>query len=250
MAIRILVEKLGDLLGDQAHQEDQQHDDGDHERGNGDGASVHGSFTPSRPAADPGSPRLFEELAPDARLPEAVASLQDEGKTVVLVGEGMRPAGLLALRDELRPEAAVSLAALKRAGIEHVVMLTGDNAATARALAAEAGIDRVLAELRPDDKAREIAQLAGGGRVAMVGDGINDAPALATASVGIAMGAMGTDVAIETADVALMGDDLRHVPQAIVHARRARTVMRQNLVLSGAIVVALVPRTGVVEEQE
>ena len=170
---------------------------------------------------------------------QQVAELQARGATVVLVEVDGSVVGAVAVRDDLRPEAAETVGLLRRRA--QVVMLTGDNSATAGALAAEAGIDRVLAELRPDDKAREIAQLAQGGRVAMVGDGINDAPALATASVGIAMGAMGTDVAIETADVALMGSDLRHLPQALEHARRARRIMLQNLVLSGAIVVSLVP---------
>ena len=170
---------------------------------------------------------------------EQVADLQALGATVVLVEVAGTLIGAVAVRDDLRPEAAETVGLLRRTA--QVVMLTGDNPATARALASEAGIDRVSAELRPDDKAREITQLAAEGRVAMVGDGINDAPALATASVGIAMGAMGTDVAIETADVALMGSDLRHLPQALEHARRARRIMLQNLVLSGAIVVSLVP---------
>ena len=170
---------------------------------------------------------------------EQVADLQARGATVVLVEVDDAILGAVAVRDDLRPEAAETVGLLRRRA--EVVMLTGDNQATAAALANEAGIDRVLAELRPDDKAREIATLARRGRVAMVGDGINDAPALATASVGIAMGAMGTDVAIETADVALMGSDLRHLPQALEHARRARRIMLQNLVLSGAIVVSLVP---------
>ena len=170
---------------------------------------------------------------------DRVVDLQRSGATVVLVEVAGRAVGAVAVRDDLRPEAAQTVRLLRRSS--DVVMLTGDNEATARALAAEAGIERVLAELRPDDKAREVTALAAAGRVAMVGDGINDAPALATASVGIAMGAMGTDVAIETADVALMGSDLRHLPQALEHARRARRIMLQNLVLSGLIIVSLVP---------
>jgi cation-transporting ATPase G len=122
-------------------------------------------------------------------------------------------------------------------------MLTGDNARTAAALAGQAGITDVHAELRPTDKATLIEQLreVHRGVVAMVGDGVNDAPALATADVGIAMGAMGSDVAIDTADVALMGTDLRHLPQALAHARRARVIMLQNIGLSAAIVLTLVP---------
>jgi len=173
------------------------------------------------------------------RYADQVAALQATGATVVVVEADGRPLGAVAVRDELRPEAAHTVALLSRRS--RVVMVTGDNPATARALAAEAGIAAVLAELRPEDKAGEIESLLVQGRVAMVGDGVNDAPALATASVGIAMGAMGTDVAIETADVALMGHDLRHLPQALEHARRTRRIMLQNLILSGAIIAGLVP---------
>jgi cation-transporting ATPase G len=151
-----------------------------------------------------------------------------------------RTAGLIAVRDELRAEAPEAVADLHRMGLD-VSMLTGDNLLTAQALAAAAGIGSVHADLRPEDKASRVEQLRTDGPVAMVGDGINDAPALAVADVGIAMGAMGTDVAIETADVALMGEDLRHLPSAIVHARRARRIMRQNLVMSAAIIAVLVP---------
>lgn len=122
-----------------------------------------------------------------------------------------------------------------------VVMLTGDNHATAAALAAQAGIEQVHAELRPEDKAHLVAQLRARQPTAMVGDGVNDAPALAAADLGIAMGAMGTDVAIETADVALMGQDLRHLPQALDHARRSRQIMVQNVGLSLSIITVLMP---------
>ena len=122
-----------------------------------------------------------------------------------------------------------------------VVMLTGDNHKTAAGLAAQAGITEVHADLRPEDKAHLIAAMERRRPVAMVGDGINDAPALALATVGIAMGAIGTDVAIETADIALMGNDLRALPKALDHARRARTIMLQNVGLSLAIVTTLVP---------
>ncbi len=174
-----------------------------------------------------------------------VARLQQAGATAVLVEREGRVLGLVAVRDELRPEARETVEELGRLGID-VAMLTGDNSRTAHALAAQAGIQQVHADLRPEDKARIIEELRARNRggVAMAGDGINDAPALATADVGIAMGAMGADVAIETADVALMGEDLRHLPVALAHARRARKIMVQSLVLSMLILLILVPLSG------
>ncbi|MGW5721453.1 heavy metal translocating P-type ATPase [Amycolatopsis sp. NPDC003865] len=173
-------------------------------------------------------------------LASDVQRMQAAGATAVLVEQDGQVIGAIAVRDELRPEAAEVVAQLRRDGY-HVAMLTGDNHATATALAKDVGIDDVHAELRPEDKAALIKQLSGQRSTAMVGDGVNDAPALATADLGIAMGAMGTDVAIETADVALMGEDLRHLPQAFTHARRARSIMLQNVGLSLAIVVGLMP---------
>lgn len=174
-------------------------------------------------------------------LADTVRSMQEAGATAVLVEVDDHLVGALAVRDELRPEAAAAIAELRRQGFE-LLMLTGDNARTAAALGAAAGVDEVLADLRPEDKSRVVEQLRSEGRrVVMIGDGINDAPALASADVGIAMGAMGSDVAIEAADVALMGEDLRHLPQVLAHARHARRVMLQNLFLSGAILVTLVP---------
>ncbi|MDA8203022.1 MAG: cation-translocating P-type ATPase [Chloroflexi bacterium] len=173
-------------------------------------------------------------------LESALDQAEEAGATAVLVERDGRTIGLIAVRDELREEAAETVRELRRMGLA-VVMLTGDNRRTAEALAAAAGIARVEAELRPEDKARIVEQLRLGHRVAMVGDGINDAPALASADVGIAMGAMGTDVAIETAGVALMGEDLRHLPAVLRHSRSAIGIMHQNLFLSGMILVVLVP---------
>ncbi|MFI6499897.1 heavy metal translocating P-type ATPase [Nonomuraea typhae] len=173
-------------------------------------------------------------------LAEDVTRLQDAGATVVLVEHDGVLLGAVAVRDEIRPEAAEAVAMLQRQGIE-VVMLTGDNARTAAAIAAQAGVTDVRAELLPTGKARIVTELKARGPVAMVGDGINDAPALATADAGIAMGAMGSDVAIEAADIALMGEDLRRLPDAIAHTRAARAIFTQNLLMSGAILVALVP---------
>ena len=175
-------------------------------------------------------------------LAEDVARMQHAGATAVLVEDDGVLLGAIAVRDELRPEAREVVASLRGAGYR-VAMLTGDNHATAAALATEAGIDPgdVHAELRPEDKSRIVGQLRSHGPVAMVGDGVNDAPALATADLGVAMGAMGTDVAIETADVALMGEDLRHLPHVLAHARRSRVIMWQNVGLSLAIIIGLMP---------
>ena len=189
-----------------------------------------------------GNPKLFADMGlslPDV-LPR-IELLQSQGKTVVLLGTEREIRGLLAIADPLRPEAAQAIAELKRAGIERVVMLTGDNPLTAAAIARQVGVDEVHAELSPEDKTRKVAELtARYGKVAMVGDGVNDAPALAAAHVGIAMGAAGTDVALETADVALMGDDLSRLPYLIRFSRRTWNVILQNLALSTIVIGALV----------
>ncbi|GAA2410945.1 heavy metal translocating P-type ATPase [Mycolicibacterium llatzerense] len=177
---------------------------------------------------------------PPGPLTGDVARLQGDGATVVVLERDSRVVAVIAVRDELRPEAAEAVDMLDRIGIR-VAMLTGDNQRTAEALAAQAGITTVHAELLPEDKARLLPELAAGKPIAMVGDGVNDAPALATADIGIAMGAMGTDVAIETADVALMGEDLRHLPQVLAHSRRARRIMVQNIGFSLAIIAILIP---------
>ena len=159
----------------------------------------------------------------------------------MLVGDATSPWGIIALRDSVRDNAAHAVAALRSAGIRHLTMLTGDNERAAQTVAAEAGISEVHAGLTPEDKVEKIKELAAAFRhVAMVGDGINDAPALAAANVGIAMGAAGTDVALETADVALMGDDLQKLPYAIHVARRAQLITRQNLALSAILIAILI----------
>ncbi|PVY22291.1 heavy metal translocating P-type ATPase [Williamsia muralis] len=173
-------------------------------------------------------------------LTDDIDRMQRAGATAVLIERDGTVIGAIAVRDELRPEAPTVVAGLRRDGYS-VAMLTGDNARTAAALAEQAGIENVHADLRPEDKARIINTLRAHQPTAMVGDGVNDAPALATADLGIAMGAMGTDVAIETADVALMGEDLRHLPSALTHARRSRTIMLQNVGLSLAIITVLMP---------
>ena len=178
-------------------------------------------------------------------LSEVVPDLQSEGKTVVIVGTEERPLGVIGVADRVRPEAKWAVSQLGEQGVR-VVMLTGDNEGTARAIASEVGIDEYHAELLPDEKLEWIQRLEdeyGGGddraHVAMVGDGINDAPALATASVGIAMGAAGTDTALETADVALMGDDLTRLPYLYELSGKANGVIRQNVWSSLAVKAVL-----------
>ncbi|WP_243123602.1 cation-translocating P-type ATPase [Thermaerobacter sp. FW80] len=191
-----------------------------------------------------GSPALFQQLGArvPAELSDKIDELRDSGHTVVFVGTDDEVKGLLAIRDEIRPEAKDALQALREAGIEHFIMLTGDNQRTANAIARELGIDDVRAELKPDDKARIVKALAEEyGGVIMVGDGINDAPALAAATVGMAMGTAGTDAAIEAADVALMADDLRKVAYAVRLGRRARAISRQNIIFSLAVLAILIP---------
>ncbi|WP_205881209.1 heavy metal translocating P-type ATPase [Leucobacter insecticola] len=183
-----------------------------------------------------GSPRWLDTGA----LAGQVAALEGQGMTVVVVHRNQQPVGAIGVRDELRPEVPEVIRTLADQGIG-VTMLTGDNARTAHALASQAGIEDVRAELRPEDKAIAINELAATGSVAMIGDGINDAPALAAADVGIAMGATGSDAAIESADVAFTGHDLRLIPRALAHARRGRRIINQNIILSLLIIVALLP---------
>ncbi|GAA2832682.1 cation-transporting ATPase G [Leucobacter komagatae] len=183
-----------------------------------------------------GSPRW---IAP-GELAAQVTAMEAEGQTCVLVARDGETVGVIGIRDELRPEAPTAVASLQDQGLE-VIMLTGDNARTANVLAGAAGITDVRAELRPEDKAAEISASVAQRPTGMIGDGINDAPALATATVGIAMGVTGADAAIESADVALTGNDLRIIPRALNHARRGRAIMNQNIVLSLAIVTCLVP---------
>lgn len=190
-----------------------------------------------------GSPALFENRAAGslAAVSDDIKRLQSEGKTVIVVGDERTPWALLAVRDNVRPNARDAIAALHKGGVKKVVMLTGDNELTAQAIAREVGIDEVYADLKPEDKALRVRELSDRyGHVAMVGDGVNDAPALAEANVGIAMGAAGTDVALETADVALMADDLQKLVYALHLAKRNQRIVRQNLALSVVVIGVLV----------
>lgn len=187
-------------------------------------------------------PYFAEVLGLDlTALAPRLAKLEAAGKSIVCLGTAERLWGVVALRDNLRPEARDAIRALRSLGIAKVVMLTGDNEGTARAIGAEAGVDEVHAKLKPEDKVAHVRELAKRhGHLLMVGDGVNDAPALAAATVGVAMGAAGTDVALETADVALMADDLRKLVEALSLARRAQVLVRQNLVLSIVVIVGMV----------
>lgn len=160
--------------------------------------------------------------------------------TVVVVQRGGVTIGAVGIRDELRAETRETVTTLRKMSIGST-MLTGDHRRTATALARLAGIDAVHSELRPADKSRLVQELTAAKPTAMIGDGINDAPALAAAHVGIAMGTGGSDAAIESADVAFIGQDLRLIPRGLLHARRSRRIMDQNIILSLAIIAALLP---------
>lgn len=188
-----------------------------------------------------GKPSLFRKVGLEVDRKTLPEKLQGDGKTLVLVGTDTGLAGVIAIRDVIRPQAREAIRELHRMGVR-VVMLTGDREETARAIAAELGIDEVKADLKPEDKVKAIRELEEKyGPVAMVGDGINDAPALAQATVGIAMGAIGTDAAIEAADVALMADDLRQVAFAIRLGKKARRISAQNIAFSLLILAFLIP---------
>lgn len=181
-----------------------------------------------------GNPRLFEELGIDFQaMVIDVDRLQNEGKTVMLVGDAQILYGLVAVADVVRENSIKAVQRLKEAGIKKVIMLTGDNLGTARAISQKVGVDEFRAELLPEDKLSAVKDLLEQyGKVGMVGDGVNDAPALATATVGIAMGGAGTDTALETADIALMADDLSKLPYAMKLSRRALRVIKENIAFS------------------
>lgn len=184
-----------------------------------------------------GSRRYIEERGINsAEVLQRADALSSAGRSIVAVGDGQEVWGLVAVADAVRPEAKDIVAALHRAGIKHVVMLTGDNRATAEAIAMQTGVDEVRAELLPGDKVTAVEDLVQRyGSVAMVGDGVNDAPAMGRANLGVAMGAMGSDAAIETADVALMSDDLSRLPWLVRHSRATLSVVRQNVAFSIAV---------------
>lgn len=193
-----------------------------------------------------GSDRFAVEKGFGASIPAELRNqIESAGSTLVVVGDENGVTGLLELRDRIRPEARSIVARLHAQGVKSIIMLTGDNEQTARAVAAEVGIDEVRAQLLPEDKVAAIEELAEQHEmVAMIGDGVNDAPAMARAHYAVAMGAVGSDAAIETADIALMTDDIGKVPWLIDHSRRTMSIIRQNIGFSLATKALFVTLTG------
>lgn len=193
-----------------------------------------------------GKPGLFVELQSrelPAQVVRAIEELENEGRSLVVVADSERFLGVLGLLDTPRQEAKESLARLHELGVRKTIMLSGDHQRAAEAVAALVGIDEAHGDLLPEDKVEFIKSLAADGIVAMVGDGVNDAPALAHATVGIAMGAGGSDVALEAADIALMADDISKLPFAVGLSRASKRVIRQNLWASLGMVAFLIPAT-------
>ena len=194
-----------------------------------------------------GNRRLFEELTgrpvPN-EIQNEMSKLEDQGETAMIIYQNKKYLGIIAVMDVARQEAKNTLEVLKKMGIKKMVMLTGDHQKVANAIAKNIGITDPLGSLLPEDKVNAIIQLKQEeGIVAMVGDGVNDAPAMAKSTIGIAMGAAGSDVALETADVALMADKLDNLPFAILLSRKAKRIIRQNLFISLGMVIILVPLT-------
>ncbi len=192
-----------------------------------------------------GSHRYLEERGQETEnIHQQIIRLSAAGRSVVVVGNEKHVCGFLVLADAVRPTVVETLKKLRAIGIEHLVMLSGDNRPTAEAIAAEVGIDEVRADLLPADKVTAIDELVANYKsVAMIGDGINDSPALARATVGIAMGGIGSDAAIETANIALMGDDIGQLPWLVGHSRRTIMIIQQNILFSLAVKVLFVVLT-------
>ena len=181
-----------------------------------------------------GNLKFFRELGiSTAKAERLLYVLQSQGKTVMLIGCGDKLLGTITVADEVRPLSKPTLVALREKGIKKIVMLTGDNRGTAQAIAGKLGVEEYQAELSPEDKVEAVRHLTKNyGRTAMVGDGVNDAPALAAATIGIAMGTVGTDTALETADIALMTDDLTRIPFALGLSRQTLGVIKQNIIFA------------------
>ena len=193
-----------------------------------------------------GKLKLFEEMdanQPSVELVQQVRQLESQGRTTMIVRQGIRYLGVLGLMDTPRRNAKATISRLRKLGIDQMIMISGDNQPVADSVAMAVGIDDAWGELMPEDKVAAIQKLRAEREVAMVGDGVNDAPAMAAATVGIAMGAAGSDVALETADVALMADDLTRLPFAVGLSRKTGRIIRQNLWFSLGMVAVLVPAT-------
>jgi len=193
-----------------------------------------------------GKPEMFgadgiAPLGPDTEI--AVAALRNEGRTLMVVRQGNKDLGIIGLLDTPRSKARETLTALRALGIRRMIMISGDHQKAAQAVAGQVGLTEAWGDLMPEDKVEAIKKLRAEAKVAMVGDGVNDAPAMATATVGVAMGAAGSDVALETADVALMADDLSKLPFTVGLSRQTRRIIRQNLFVSLGVVAFLVPAT-------
>jgi len=188
-----------------------------------------------------GNDKLFEDAMDKWAdiLIQKATELRNSGNTVVYVTEDGVPTGLVALADKVRPKAFETIQKLRKLGIKNIAMLTGDNHGVANAIASELDIDNVYAELLPEQKVDKIEEMKKNGMVAMIGDGVNDAPALAVSDLGIAMGAAGTDVALETADIVLMGDDLTKLPYLLELSRQSKKVVWQNIIFSLSVILIL-----------
>jgi Cd2+/Zn2+-exporting ATPase len=189
---------------------------------------------------------VFAGKASKLEMPGELSARAEElkaaGRALVAVGVEGKGIGLVALGDTIRPEAAEAIRRLHEVGVRHAVMLTGDHAGSAKSVAAAVGLDSFHADLLPEDKLRILSETQRvHGPVAMVGDGVNDAPALASAAVGIAMGGAGSDVAMETADVVLLSDDLSRLPAAVGLARKARRIIAQNLTIALGVIAVVAP---------
>ncbi|MGK7394444.1 MAG: heavy metal translocating P-type ATPase [Candidatus Cyclobacteriaceae bacterium M3_2C_046] len=193
-----------------------------------------------------GNLEAFQELKifPDQHIRNQLIKLEEQGKTSILVRKGDEFKGILAVMDIPRPENQEVMSKLKAIGIERIIMLTGDNQRVAHSVAQSSGIHEAWGHLFPEDKVEAIQKLIQSGiKVAMIGDGVNDAPAMANSTVGIAMGAAGSDLALETADIALMGDNLKNLPFAIGLSQMTRNIIRQNIFISLGVIATMIPLT-------
>lgn len=193
-----------------------------------------------------GKVSLFDQIdggATPSEISQAVIDLENRGRTTIVVRQGNQYLGVIGLMDRPRAKAAQTIAELRSLGIERMIMISGDNQKVAEAIADEVSVDEAWGDLMPEDKVQAIRRLSEERAVAMVGDGVNDAPAMANATVGIAMGAAGSDVALEASDIALMGDDLSRLPFAVGLSRQTSRIIRQNLWFSLGMVAVLVPST-------